>query len=153
MTSISLLNDGSISKATTQLNLAQATLSPQLKQKEGHKVLSYARMIFDIGQKLKDRIVNLSHEGRPHIHIGISKYVAKTMVDIFQNCILEYEPNTYIYLEKDKMDKLIQNLEDHLIDIILTDTPNKIYPYINPNLLNKEYRYRTNQDKRSLPNK
>lgn len=138
-----IAQEGSISKATRQLNLAQPTLSAQLKQfedflgiklfirekrkliltEEGHKVLSYAKMIFDIGQELKDRLVDLSHEGRPHIHIGISSYVPKTLVDLLLNFILESDSDTYIHLQKDNMSKLIQDLDDHLIDIILTDTP------------------------------
>lgn len=81
-----IAQEGSISKATEQLRLAQPTLSAQLKQfetflntdlfirenrklvltEEGHKVFSYARMIFDIGQELKERMVDLSHKGRPH---------------------------------------------------------------------------------------
>ena len=85
-----IAQEGSIVKATKQLNLAQPTLSAQLKQfenflnvqlfirenrrlvltEEGHRVLSYARMIFDIGQELKDRMVDLSHKDRIHLNIG-----------------------------------------------------------------------------------
>ena len=138
-----IAQEGSISKATQQLSLAQPTLSAQLKQfenflnvklftrenrkliltEDGHKVLSYAKMIFDIGQELKDRMVDLSYTGRPHIRIGISSDVPKTMVDLFLNFILKRHPETYIHLEKDKMDKLIQSLQDHIVDLILTDTP------------------------------
>jgi LysR family transcriptional regulator, transcriptional activator of nhaA len=134
---------GSITGATKQLRLAQPTLSAQLKQfedflnvklfvrdnrklvltEEGHKVLSYAKLIFDIGQELKDRIVDLKHEGRPHIHIGVGNFVPKTMIDLLLDFILKNQPDTFIQLEKDKMPKLVQDLEDHVIDIVLTDTP------------------------------
>jgi LysR family transcriptional regulator, transcriptional activator of nhaA len=138
-----IAQEGSIAKATQELRLAQPTLSAQLKQleaflnvklfirenrkliltEEGHKVLSYAKLIFDIGQELKDRMVDLKHKGRPHINIGVSNYVPKTMIDLLLNFILKNQPDTYIQLEKDKMTKLIQDLEDHAIDIVLTDTP------------------------------
>lgn len=138
-----IAQEGSISRACEQLRLAQPTLSAQLKQfeqflnvqlflrekrklvltEEGHRVLSYAKMIFDIGQELKDRMVDLSHRGRPHIHIGITHYVPKTIVDLLLDYILKKDPNTYIHLEKDRMDKLIQDLDDHIIDVVLTDTP------------------------------
>ncbi|MCA9400055.1 MAG: LysR family transcriptional regulator, partial [Candidatus Omnitrophica bacterium] len=138
-----IAQEGSISRATEILNLAQPTLSAQLKQfedflnvklfiregrkltltEEGRKVLSYAKMIFDIGQELKDRMVDLSHKGRPHIHIGIGHFVPKTIVDLLLHFILEHEPNTYIHVEKDNMDKLIQDLNDHILDLVLTDTP------------------------------
>jgi LysR family transcriptional activator of nhaA len=134
---------GSIAKATEQLRLAQPTLSAQLKQfedflnvklfirenrrliltEEGHKVLSYAKLIFDIGQELKDRMVDLTHKGRPRINVGVGNYVPKTMIDLLLHFILKNQPDTYIQLEKDKMPKLIQDLEDHAIDIVLTDTP------------------------------
>lgn len=138
-----IAQEGSISKATEQLSLAQPTLSAQLKQfenflnvklfirenkkliltEEGHKVLSYAKMIFDIGQELKDRMVDLSHQGRLHLRVGITNFVPKTIVEVFLDFILKLEPKIYIQLEKDKMPKLIQDLDDHIIDFVLTDTP------------------------------
>ena len=86
-----IAKEGSISKATQQLRLAQPTLSSQLKQfenflnvklfirenrnliltEEGHRVLEYAKMIFDIGRELKDRMVDLNHKGRIRIQIGV----------------------------------------------------------------------------------
>ena len=138
-----IAQEGSIAKATEQLRLAQPTLSAQLKQfedflnlklfarenrkliltEEGGKVFSYAKQIFDIGQELKDRMVDLSHKGRPRVRVGISNYVPETMVELLLSFILKHEPDIYIQLEKDKMEKLIQDLENHTIDIVLTDTP------------------------------
>jgi LysR family transcriptional activator of nhaA len=138
-----IAHEGSIAKATKQLRLAQPTLSAQLKQfedflnvrlfvrenrkliltEEGHKVFSYAKLIFDIGQELKDRMVDLTHKGRPHIHVGVGNFVPKTMIDLLLDFILKNQPDTYIKLEKDKIQKLIQDLDDHAIDIVLTDTP------------------------------
>lgn len=138
-----IAQEGSIAKATKKLRLAQPTLSTQLKQleefldvtlfirenrrliltEEGHKILLYAKLIFDTGQELKDRIGDFKHKGRPHIHIGVGNFVPKTMIDLLLDSILKKQPDTYIQLEKDRMEKLIQDLEDHVIDIILTDTP------------------------------
>lgn len=138
-----IAQEGSISKATHQLHLAQPTLSTQLKQfedflnvqlfirenrklvltEEGHRVLSYAKMIFDIGQELKDRMVDLSPKGRVRLQIGITNFVPKTIVEIMLDYILKIEPTVYIQLEKGNMEELIQNLDDHIIDIVLTDTP------------------------------
>jgi len=138
-----IAQEGSITKAAKQLNLAQPTLSAQLKQfesflnvklftrenrqlvltEEGHRVLSYARIIFDIGQELKDRMIDLSHKDRIHLNIGITNFVPKTIVETLLDYILKISPNIYIKLEKDKMPKLVQDLDDHLIDLILTDTP------------------------------
>ena len=68
-------------------------------------------------------MVDLTHKGRPHIHVGVGNLVPKTMIDLLLDFILKNHPNTYIHLEKDKMAKLIQDLDDHVIDIVLTDTP------------------------------
>lgn len=138
-----IAQQGSIAKATQQLNLSQPTLSTQLKQfenflniklfirenrrlvltEEGRRVLSYARMIFDIGQELKDGMVDLSQKDRIHLNIGITNFIPKTVVEMLLDYILKINPNTYIKLEKDKMPKLVQDLDDHLLDLVLTDAP------------------------------
>ncbi|MBL8014312.1 MAG: LysR family transcriptional regulator [Candidatus Omnitrophica bacterium] len=138
-----IARQGSIAKATNILRLAQPTVSAQLKQferflgvelftrdnkrliltEEGHQVLSYAKTIFDIGQELKDRMVDLSYKGRIRIQVGITNYVPNTIVEVLMNFILEKEPRAFIELEKNNMDRLIQDLDDHLLDIVLTDTP------------------------------
>lgn len=135
---------GSIAKATETLHLAQPTLSAQLKQferflkvplfirenkklvltEEGRQVLAYAKTIFDIGQELRNRMVDLSHrEGRLNIQIGITTHVPKTIIDILLDYIIQKEPKVFITLEKDSMKKLVQDLDSHLLDFILTDTP------------------------------
>lgn len=138
-----IAQEGSISKATEILRLAQPTLSAQLKQfeeflnvklfirdkrkliltEEGHQVLSYAKTIFDIGQELKNRMVNLSESGRPHIQIGATNLVPKTIIELLICFIMSLNKNTYIELKEDRMNSLMTQLEDHLLDIVLTDTP------------------------------
>lgn len=138
-----IAQEGSIAKATQVLNLSQPTLSTQLKQferflktqlfvrenkkllltDEGRQVLSYAKTIFDIGQELKDRMVDLSPKGRLKVQIGITNYVPKTIVDVLLDYLIKIEPTVYIQLEKDNMKKLIQDLDDHQLDMVLTDTP------------------------------
>ncbi len=138
-----IAQEGSIAKATEILRLAQPTISAQLKQfehflgvelftrenkrlvltEEGHQVLSYAKTIFDIGQELKDRMVDLSYKGRIKIQIGITNFVPKTVVEVLLDFILKIEPRVFIQLEKHSMEQLMQSLDDHLLDIVLTDTP------------------------------
>ncbi len=138
-----IAHEGSIAKATKVLHLAQPTLSAQLKQferflktdlfirenkrliltDEGRQVLSYAKTIFDIGQEMRSRVVDLTPEGRIRIHIGITNFVPKTVVDVLLDYLLKIEPSVYIHLKKDSMDSLISQLNDHHLDFILTDTP------------------------------
>lgn len=139
-----IAHEGSIARATQVLRLAQPTLSAQLKQferflkvqlfirenkrliltEEGHRVLAYAKTIFDIGQELKDRMVDLSHkEGRLRIQIGTTNAVPKTIVELMLDYLLKIEPSVFIQLEKDNPKKLLQDLDDHLLDIVITDSP------------------------------
>ena len=138
-----IAQQGSIARATDILRLAQPTLSAQLKQfenflgvklfirenkrliltEEGHQVLAYAKTIFDIGQELKDRMVDLSDKGRINIQIGITTFVPKTVIEVLLDFVLKTEPKAFIQLKKDNIGSLIQDLDDHMLDIVLTDTP------------------------------
>jgi len=143
-----IAKEGSISKATYKLRLAQPTLSAQLKQfetflnaklfirenrnltltEEGHQVLAYAKMIFDIGKELKDRMVDLSHtKGRTRIQLGVTNSMPKTITETMLNYLLRINPNIYISLIKDQSKKLLQDLDDHVIDLILSDAPHHSY--------------------------
>ena len=138
-----IAKEGSISKATQQLRLAQPTLSSQLKQfenflnvklfirenrnliltEEGHRVLEYAKMIFDIGRELKDRMVDLNHKGRIRIQIGVLNSLPKTIIETLLNYLLNIDPTVFLIVKEDKINKLIQDLHDHELDLVLTDTP------------------------------
>ena len=138
-----IAKEGSISKATQQLRLAQPTLSSQLKQfenflnvklfirenrnliltEEGRRVLEYAKMIFDIGRELKDRMVDLNHKGRIRIQIGVLNSLPKTITETLLNYLLNIDPTVFLIVKEDKINKLIQDLHDHELDLVLTDTP------------------------------
>lgn len=138
-----IAKEGSISKATQQLRLAQPTLSSQLKQfenflnvklfirenrnliltEEGRRVLEYAKMIFDIGRELKDRMVDLNHKGRIRIQIGVLNSLPKTIIETLLNYLLNIDPTVFLIVKEDKINKLIQDLHDHELDLVLTDTP------------------------------
>ena len=138
-----IAREGSISKAARKLSLAQPTLSAQLKQfeeflgvdlftrekrrltltQEGHLVLSYATMIFDLGQELKGRVKTLSEQVKLNIHIGVTPHVPKTITDTLLNYILTTVSNAHFTIKADKIDLLTQDLADHMLDVILTDTP------------------------------
>ena len=138
-----IAKEGSISKATHQLHLAQPTLSTQLKQfenflnvklfirenrnliltEEGHRVLEYAKMIFDIGRELKDRMVDLNKKGRLRIQIGVPNSIPKTIIEALLSHLLNIHPTVFLVVTEDKINKLIKDLDNHELDLILTDTP------------------------------
>jgi len=138
-----IAKEGSISKAAQQLRLAQPTLSSQLKQfesflniklfirenrslfltEEGRRVLEYAKIIFDIGRELKDRMVDLNHRGRIRLQIGVPNSVPKSIIEALLSFVLNIDPTVFLVIKEDKINKLIQGLHDHELDLILTDTP------------------------------
>ena len=78
-------------------------------------------MIFDLGQELAGRLQTISEQVT--IRIGVTPYVPKAIIDMFLHYILTTVPGVHFSLREDKLDKLTQDLSDHLLDIILTDAP------------------------------
>jgi len=135
--------EGSISKAAKKLRLAQPTLSTELRQledfleiklferekrklvltEEGHLVLSYAKMIFDLGQELKNQLTGISREKGRKITIGVSAHVPKTILDTLLNFMWKIEPDIFISVTTGTIDTLTKDLTDHLLDMIVTDSP------------------------------
>lgn len=136
-----IAKEGSVSKAAKILRLAQPTLSAQLKQfesfldkklferenrtlkltEEGHRILGYAKSIFDLGQELMDQVGDLREKDRIHIQIGISNFIPKTFADLLLAFLLETDPKVQITLIEDRIETLLIQLEDHLLDIVFHD--------------------------------
>ena len=133
---------GSISKACEELKLAQPTVSSQLKQfenylnlklferegkrlvltDEGRYILSYAAEIFDTGRELIDRLGHLSQKGRLKIQVGVSILVPRAVVDALLKFILTSQPEAYLSVSEDKTEVMIENLKNHQLDFVLTDS-------------------------------
>ena len=121
-----IAKEGSISKATQKLSLAQPTLSAQLKQfesflnvklfirenrkliltEEGHRVLEYAKMIFDIGRELKDRMVDLNKKGRIRIQIGVPNSIPKSIIEALLSHLLNINPTVFLVVKENTIDKI-----------------------------------------------
>ncbi len=138
-----IAREGSVSKAAKELRLGQPALSTQLKQfenylnvklferegkrlvltEEGKHALYYAKEIFDLGQEFIDGFGDRSKVGRLRIQIGVLSGIPKAFVDALLKLILRLEPNVYIILQEEKIEKLVENLKTHLFDLVLTDVP------------------------------
>ena len=136
-----IAKEGSVSKAAKILRLAQPTLSAQLKQfesfldkklferesrklkltEDGHRILGYAKSIFDLGQELMDQVSDLAQKDRIRIQIGISNFIPKAFADLLLAFLLEIEPTVQITLIEDRIETLLVQLEDHLLDIVFHD--------------------------------
>ncbi len=134
---------GSISKAAKELRVSQPALSSQLKlleaylsvrlferegrtlilTEEGHTALSYAKQIFDAGQEFADRLRDRSQKGRIRIQIGVLNSIPKVFANALLKFILANEPTVHIQLQEDTFERMIANLKDHFLDLILADMP------------------------------
>ena len=134
---------GGISKARGELRLAQPTLSSQIKQfenflnvklferegkklvltDEGRSILSYAAEIFDTGKELIAHLGDISPRGRPRIQIGVSNSVPKACSDALLKFIYRTEPRSHITVHEDNTEKMAAALQNHALDIVLTDVP------------------------------
>lgn len=141
-------NEGSISKATKVLKLAQPTLSSQLKQFEdylgfalfirdgkrliltpkGSSILAYAKGIFDLGNEMMDSIHDASKKGYLKIQIGVSNWVPKSIVNHVLNSILSSSPNTYLNIVEKSLDQMLEDLRAHKLDMVLNDLPFRSSP-------------------------
>lgn len=133
---------GSIAKACKELNLAQPTVSTQLKQferslktrlftrekkklvltEEGRHVLFYATEIFNVGREMMDSINDHSLNGPLRIQIGASNPVPKAVIDALLQFLYKTAPGVYISVCEDKTEALLDGLRTHMLDIVISDT-------------------------------
>lgn len=133
----------SVSKAAKELRVSQPALSYQLKQfenylgvplferrgrklvltEEGHLALKYAKQIFDLGKEFADSLSDRSQKGRIRIQIGVLNSIPKSTVSNLLKLILSLEPTAHIQLREDTLERMIVNLKDHLLDVVLADVP------------------------------
>lgn len=134
---------GSISGAAKELRLSQPALSAQLKQLEsylgvrlfdrqkrkialtedGHLALSYAKTIFDAGQEFLDGLRDKSLKGRARIQIGVTNSIGKGFANALVQHVLRASSNAHILLQEDTIENMAGHLKDHLLDLVLSDTP------------------------------
>ena len=135
----------SISKAAGELRISQPALSTQIKQlelflntqlferenrklaltEEGHIAFSYAQSIFDLGREFLDGMLDRSQMGRTRIQIGVTNSTGKAFANALVQFVLNDSPSAHILLHEDSLANMIQNLKDHKLDILLSDTPHQ----------------------------
>ena len=134
---------GSITKASKELNLAQPTISGQIRTLEerlgeklftksgrnlvltdiGQIVYRYADDIFSLGQELIDTV-----KGRPtgkpiKLRVGITDVMPKLISYRLLEPALRLDPEVQIVCHEDKTERLLANLAIHGLDLVLTDAP------------------------------
>lgn len=138
-----IAQSGSVSQAAKDLRLSQPALSYQLKHleeyldvqlferkgrklvltEEGRSALSYAKQIFDMGKEFTDGLRDRSQKGRIKIQIGVLNSIPKSFANALLKFILASEPNVHIQLQEDTLPRMLDDLKDHFLDLILADSP------------------------------
>lgn len=134
---------GTIAKASKELDLAQPTISGQIRALEerigeklfnkvgrnlvltetGEVVFEYAEEIFSTGQELMDTLRGRP-AGRPsRLQVGVSDSLPKTLVHHLLEPALHHEMRPMLICQEDKTDRLLAELSIRRFDLVLADEP------------------------------
>ena len=134
--------EGSITRATKELRLAQPTISGQLRELErqvgeplfkrqgrqlvltdmGKLVYQYAGEIFALGRDLQQVLRGHSLQ-QLQFHVGITQAVPKLIAHELLRPALSIEKPLRIHCREDRQDRLVAALAIHELDVVLSDTP------------------------------
>lgn len=135
--------EGSVTRASEKLRLAQPTISGQLAvfedaigaqllRKEGRKltltekgrtVYHYADEIFALGRELTNTLKGHAGAMGMRLSVGIADALPKLIVYRLIEPALNQEQQTQIVCHEDKVERLLAELTLHGVDLVLADTP------------------------------
>lgn len=135
--------EGSISRATQELNLTQPTISAQIRALEeslgeklfrksgrglaltevGRVVYRYAEEIFTLGKELRDTVKGRP-TGRPaRFVVGVADVVPKLVTYRLLEPAFKLPERLDVSLREDEPEKLFAALSLHELDLVITDAP------------------------------
>lgn len=135
--------EGSVSRASEVLQLAQPTVSGQVRTLEQHleqrllerkgrglvltdvgrMVFQYADEIFTLGRELQDTLKGRPARRPSRLQVGISDALPKLVVQRLLRPALRLKHPTQLICREDKTDRLLAELATHGLDLVLTDAP------------------------------
>lgn len=135
--------EGSVTRASEKLRLAQPTISGQLAvfedaigaqllRKEGRKLLltekgrtvyHYADEIFALGRELTNTLKGRVGAMGMRLSVGIADALPKLLVYRLIEPALNHEQQTQVVCHEDKVERLLAELTLHGVDLVLSDTP------------------------------
>ena len=135
--------EGSIARACRELNLAQPTISTQLRVFEeaigktlflrrnrglvltdvGRTVYRYAEEIFAIGKTLSQVLDGLEPQQPIRLVAGIADGMPKLVAYRFLEAALDLPESVQITCRESRLDHLLADLAIHEIDIVISDAP------------------------------
>jgi LysR family transcriptional activator of nhaA len=135
--------EGSITRASEQLGLAQPTVSGQLRELEhsvgekllhrvgrnlaltemGRKVFSYADQIFKLGQELHGAVKGRTASGPMRLAVGAADVLPKLILYRLLLPVQRLSEPVRIVCREGKTDQLLGDLAVHRLDVVLSDAP------------------------------
>lgn len=135
--------EGSVTRASEKLRLAQPTISGQLAvfedaigaqllRKEGRKlaltekgrtVFHYADEIFALGRELTNTLKGRAGALGARLSVGIADALPKLLVFRLIEPALNHEEPTQVVCHEDKVERLLAELTLHGVDLVLADAP------------------------------
>lgn len=135
--------EGSIARASSQLRLAQPTISGQIRALEqglgeklfvrsgrrlvltdvGRTVYSYADEIFSLGRELMSTVKGLPTERPVRLVVGLADVVPKLIAYRLLEPALRLPGPVQIVLREDRPERLLAELSTHALDLVLADAP------------------------------
>jgi LysR family transcriptional activator of nhaA len=135
--------EGSITRASEKLNLAQPTVSGQIQSLEksvgerlflrqgrkltltetGRVVFGYADQIFSIGQELVDTLRNRPNPSQRRVKVGVADALPKLVACSLLEAALEGDDPIHLTCREGHADDLLTELATYGLDLVISDTP------------------------------
>jgi len=137
------VREGTIQKASLRLHVGQPAISTQLRQlekavgqklfrKSGRKLeltetgriaYRYADEIFSLGEELTDALRGHSSGRSVRFSVGVVDAVPKLMARRLLEPALQLAPDLRLVCTEDSLQRLLEQLTAHQIDLVLSDSP------------------------------
>jgi LysR family transcriptional activator of nhaA len=134
--------EGSIARVCESLDVSQPTISAQLAQLEkkigeklfvrsgrdlvmtetGRLVFGYADRIFQAGDELQQALAGRADGPRERMLVGVADVLSKTLVYRLLEAVTRLDPPPVIICSEDKSERLVAELAQHNLDVVLTDS-------------------------------
>lgn len=137
-----IAREGSVSKASAKLRLAQSTVSAQLKSLEnilghdlftrekraieltetGRLVLDYAETIFSTGRELLDVVRHRVKSKQTAVRVGAINSISKYLQVEFVQPALK-RPDVRLLMVEASLPTLLRQLQNHTLDVVISNMP------------------------------
>lgn len=135
--------EGSITRASEKLMLAQPTVSGQIRALEkaldvklferrgreialtetGGVVFAYANEIFSMGQELLGVLQGGPTGQPPRLRVGLAAALPKLVMWSLLRPVIRADPPVQLVCREDKADRLLTDLAAHAYDVVLSESP------------------------------